>query len=91
MTVVGGSIRAGVEIGEVSGGEFCRLPRPADLFSRRADRFDVLAPGHPMEAYLRFLGDLARAQQAAMSIASGFESPVRSQSSWRNGFATMRS
>ena len=76
MTVVGGSIRAGVEIGEVSGGEFCRLPRPTDLFSRRADRFDVLAPGHPMEAYLRFLGDLARAQQAAMSIAAGFESPA---------------
>ena len=76
MTVVGGSVRAGVEIGEVSGGEFCRLPQPGELFSRRAERFEFLATDHPMAAYLRFLGALARAQHAAVAVPSGFASPT---------------
>ena len=76
MTVVGGSIRASVEIGEVSGGEFCRLPQPGVMFAQRADRFDALAPGHAMAAYLRFLAALSRAQQAAVSAPPGFASPT---------------
>ena len=75
MTVVGGSVRAGVEIGEVSEGAFCRLPQPGELFARRADRFEDLAQGHPMAAYLCFLAALARAQHAAVAAASGFVSP----------------
>jgi FdhE protein len=76
MTVVGGSVRAGVEIGEVSGGEFCRLPQPGELFASRADRFEHLAHDYPMADYLRFLAALARAQQAAVAASSGFVSPT---------------
>ena len=76
MTVVGGSVRAGVEIGEVSGGEFCRLPQPGELFASRADRFEHLAHDHPMADYLRFLAALTRAQQAAVAAPSGFASPT---------------
>lgn len=41
------------------------LPVPATLFARRAARLDVLAEGHPMAAWLRFLADLVRAQADA--------------------------
>jgi FdhE protein len=75
MTIVGGSIRAGVEIGEVSGGEFCRPPQPAVLFALRAERFAYLANDHPMGAYLRFLADLSRAQQATVAMPGGFAAP----------------
>lgn len=42
------------------------LVPPADVFSRRAARFDELAEGHPLGDWLRFLGALTRAQQAAL-------------------------
>ncbi|GAM08638.1 hypothetical protein OR1_00910 [Geobacter sp. OR-1] len=38
-----------------------------DLFSRRAERFRHLAPGHPLEEYLDFLAIVADAQQAALN------------------------
>jgi FdhE protein len=38
-----------------------------DLFSRRAERFRQLAPGHPLGDYLTFLGSLADAQQKAFN------------------------
>ncbi|QGY04399.1 formate dehydrogenase accessory protein FdhE [Methylobacterium mesophilicum SR1.6/6] len=41
---------------------FVRLPDPASLFSDRAARLDEAAPGHPLEAYLRFVAEVARAQ-----------------------------
>lgn len=41
---------------------FMRLPEPATLFARRAERFAALAPGHQLEAYLTFLAGLSRAQ-----------------------------
>ncbi|WP_168206100.1 formate dehydrogenase accessory protein FdhE [Geobacter sp. FeAm09] len=37
-----------------------------DLFARRAERFRVLAPGHPVGEYLGFLALLADAQQEAL-------------------------
>jgi FdhE protein len=42
------------------------LPVRADLFGERARRFDQLAQGHAMAAYLRLMAELARAQQAAL-------------------------
>ena len=38
------------------------LPRPARLFTMRADRFDFLAQTSALAPYLRFLGALSRAQ-----------------------------
>ena len=38
-----------------------------DLFSRRANRFRQLAPGHPLESYFNFLALLADAQQEALN------------------------
>jgi FdhE protein len=42
------------------------LPEAATLFARRAERLDALADGHPMEAWLRFVAGLARAQHTAV-------------------------
>lgn len=41
---------------------FVRLPDPASLFHRRAERFRAFAAGHELGPYLRFLGDIAEAQ-----------------------------
>nr|WP_281409026.1 formate dehydrogenase accessory protein FdhE [Methylobacterium sp. 2A] len=41
---------------------FVRLPDPTTLFADRAARLDEAAPGHPLEAYLRFVAAVARAQ-----------------------------
>lgn len=38
----------------------------ADLFARRAERFDQLAGGHSLGDWLRFLGAISRAQHAAL-------------------------
>lgn len=44
------------------------LPDPATLFTGRAERLAVLAEGHPMAAWLHFMGSLVRAQQAACDV-----------------------
>lgn len=44
------------------------LPPAGNLFTTRAARFDTLADGHPMEAALRFLAGLHRAQQEAFAL-----------------------
>lgn len=44
------------------------LPPGGDLFAARAARFETLADGHPMEAALRFLAGLHRAQQEAFAL-----------------------
>lgn len=44
---------------------FVLLP-PTDLFAKRAERFDSLAEGHPMSAYLRLLASICRAQQTVL-------------------------
>lgn len=50
-------------IGEVSAPPFVRLPEPALLFARRAQRLNALAAGHQLGPYLRFLAGLAEVQQ----------------------------
>jgi FdhE protein len=42
------------------------MPDPAKRFSATAARLDRLATGHPMEPWLRFVAQLARAQHAAV-------------------------
>ncbi|WP_214473232.1 formate dehydrogenase accessory protein FdhE [Mesorhizobium sp. dw_380] len=49
-------------IGEVSAPPFARVPEPALLFSRRAERWTALAAGHDLGPYLRFLAALAGVQ-----------------------------
>jgi FdhE protein len=44
------------------------LPTRPDVFDVRADRFTALASGHPMAAYLQLMAEVARAQQAALSV-----------------------
>ncbi|CDX23266.1 formate dehydrogenase formation protein [Mesorhizobium sp. ORS 3324] len=59
-------------IGEVSAPPFARLPEPALLFSRRAERWNALAAGHELGPYLRFLAGLAGVQDA---IQDGLAEP----------------
>src|SRR5262245_49509074 len=49
-------------IGTVAKPPFVQLPDPARLLAKRAERFRAVAPGHQLEAYLRFLADLTEAQ-----------------------------
>ncbi|MDP4024748.1 formate dehydrogenase accessory protein FdhE [Methylobacterium sp. NEAU 140] len=49
---------------------FVRLPDPGALFRARAARLNALAPGHPLEAYLRLVARVAEAQ-AAVEAARG--------------------
>lgn len=55
------------------------LPPAADVFARRAERFDSLASGHPMENWMRFLADLSRAQHDAfqqITVTAPLSGPV---------------
>ncbi|KTS03903.1 formate dehydrogenase [Methylobacterium radiotolerans] len=52
---------------------FVRLPDPAGLFADRAARLVEAAPGHPLEAYLRFVAEVARAQSV---IQARFPAPA---------------
>ena len=65
---------------------FVRLPDPARLFTERAERLRVLAPGHVMEGYLSFLAAIATAQAAV--LASGADAlrprPLSSEASQRS-------
>lgn len=51
-----------MSIGEVANPPFAILPKPAELFLKRAERFAALAPGHELQPYLEFLAKLTRAQ-----------------------------
>lgn len=53
---------APMNIGEVANPPFAVLPDPASVFLRRSERLAALAPGHQIEAYMRFLSALTRAQ-----------------------------
>ncbi|HZY03187.1 MAG TPA: formate dehydrogenase accessory protein FdhE [Anaeromyxobacteraceae bacterium] len=77
-----------------------RLPRPAGLFARRAERFQELAPGHAAGDFLEAMAALCRAQVAALprgvpSPARGLPSrvPLRAvewpRPGWREGLAAI--
>lgn len=51
-----------MDIGKEAKPPFAVLPDPPVLLLNRAKRLEALAPGHPLEAYLRFVAKVARAQ-----------------------------
>lgn len=53
---------APVDIGKEALPIFAVLPDAAVVFAKRAERFEALAPGHPLAPYLTFLAGLSRAQ-----------------------------
>lgn len=61
-----------MSIGQVANPPFAILPKPGQLFLKRADRFATLAPGHELQPYLEFLAKLARAQH---DVQSGLPQP----------------
>ncbi|MBK1674956.1 formate dehydrogenase accessory protein FdhE [Ectothiorhodospira shaposhnikovii] len=50
---------------------FLKLPDPGSLFTRRAERFQVLAQDHPVEAFLLFMAALAQAQHRLVETLTG--------------------
>jgi FdhE protein len=64
-------------IGEVSAPPFARLPDPALLFSRRAQRLTALATGHQLAPYLSFLAGLSNAQHQTQDGLPDPEVPDR--------------
>ncbi|MCJ2125031.1 formate dehydrogenase accessory protein FdhE [Methylobacterium sp. J-077] len=54
---------------------FVRLPSPETLFADRAARLTAAAPGHPLEAYLRFVAEVARAQASVQTAVPPAEAP----------------
>ncbi|HJQ59919.1 MAG TPA: formate dehydrogenase accessory protein FdhE [Vineibacter sp.] len=72
MTLKGKVVPEPVDIGQEAPPTFVRLPDIATLFQARAGRLEALAPGNPLEPYLRFVAAIARAQQqAAASLPAG--------------------
>jgi FdhE protein len=62
MTQVGTTKHDPIPIGEIAKPPFARLPDPAAMFARRAERLRVLADGHELRSYLIFLADLCDVQ-----------------------------
>ncbi len=62
-------------IGGVAEAPFVRLPNPATLFASRAARLLVLAEGHIMGDYLRFLAWIVQAQ-AALVVETPGPAPI---------------
>jgi FdhE protein len=65
MTLKGKVVPEPVDIGQIAAPAFARLPDIGTHFRMRAERLEVLAPGNPLEPYLRFIAAIARAQHAA--------------------------
>ena len=55
------------------------LPTVATVFADRAARFATLADGHSLSDWLRFLGQLSRAQQHALAALPELDLPPASQ------------
>jgi FdhE protein len=67
MTLKGKIVPEPVDIGQVAAPGFVRLPDIATCFRMRAERLEALAPGNPLEPFLRFIAAIARAQHEAAS------------------------
>jgi FdhE protein len=93
------TLPGGAELGPIP---YLRLPNPASLFARRAERFAALAPGHTLSEYLELLSRLAAAQAAAsatvrLALAVARLSPERPLDAsthrrgpaWRDGLAVI--
>lgn len=64
-----------LNIGKAAADEFVRLPQPAALFKKRAERIAKLAEGHPTAAFFGLMEKIFRAQAAACSAAGEAERP----------------
>ncbi|HVP67236.1 MAG TPA: formate dehydrogenase accessory protein FdhE [Anaeromyxobacteraceae bacterium] len=84
--------------------EYLRLPRPAELFRRRAERLRELAPGNPMQDLLLALADMVGAQRAALPLVRPGSAPgdlpaevplratrLRRHADWRAGLGALLS
>lgn len=67
----------GDPLGGVKAPEALVLPDPATRFARSAARLEALSDGHPMMEWLRFMGELAQAQDAAARARRPFAGPDR--------------
>ncbi|MBL8675247.1 MAG: formate dehydrogenase accessory protein FdhE [Rhodospirillales bacterium] len=65
MSLKGRVVPEPVDVGQMAPPIYARLPDVAGLFAARAARLDTLAPGNPLEPFLRFVAAVARAQHAA--------------------------
>lgn len=65
MSLKGRVVPDPVDIGQIAAPPFVRLPDIATHFARRAARLDALASGNPLEPFLRFVAEIARAQHKA--------------------------
>jgi len=95
----GDALTAPIDIGAEVLPPFVRLPDLALVFARRAERCRELAEGHPLGPYLRFIADLAAAQDAALRQpltvpgAAGPQAvgvPPLDKATWRGEGAWMR-
>jgi FdhE protein len=67
MTEVGAPKQGLMNIGEEAKPPFAILPDPSTLFQTRSRRLAVLAAGHELEPYLKFLSRLTQAQHDAIA------------------------
>jgi FdhE protein len=65
----------GDPVGGVKAPEALMLPDPATRFARSAARLEALSDGHPMMKWLRFMGQLAQAQDVAAGTLGPFAGP----------------
>jgi FdhE protein len=75
------------KIGEVSAPPFAVLPNPGELFERREARLRRLAPGHPLEPFLLFIADIAKAQRAALDELPPVVAPTQQELARAREFA----
>jgi FdhE protein len=67
----------GNPLGGVKAPEALILPDPATRFARSAARLEALSEGHAMMEWLRFMGQLATAQDVAAKAPTPFAGPDR--------------
>ncbi len=69
----------GAWVGNPQGGvkapEPLMLPDPTTRFARTAERLEALSAGHTMEAWLRFMAQLARSQHVVAAAAGSLAGP----------------
>jgi FdhE protein len=76
MTQVGPTQFDPIAIGEVAKPPFARLPDPASMFGRRAERLRALADGHELRSYLLFLADICDVQHRVQPGLPNTELPT---------------
>ena len=76
MSETGVPAREPVPIGAIAAPPFVRLPDPSNHFRLRAQRFAVLALGHELAPYLRFMAGLTEAQHQTQDGLPGLVTPT---------------